>query len=134
MKSSIEKMFLQGDESEKEVKMGHFELIHRDTGEVMLPSYWSWAIKPGWQIDMNMWPEQEEKLKLYNSSESDTESKHVAVSEVLVRRESSQPILRPPPPPGASDLEMGNGSSTKRNCSEPDKASAAKKKIKKPKV
>lgn len=44
------------------VQAGHYDLIGPD-GEIILPSVWGKTVKPGWRIDMAMWPVDKHPLK-----------------------------------------------------------------------
>lgn len=55
MKGAIDQIFDENDVLGPHVREGHYDLIGPD-GEIILPQVWDTMIKPGYSIEMRMWP------------------------------------------------------------------------------
>lgn len=60
MRTLIEQAFVQIDVIGDHVRQGHYDLQGPD-GEIILPQVWENMIQPDWEIEMHLWPFEEEK-------------------------------------------------------------------------
>jgi hypothetical protein len=115
MEELIKQAFLHVDVIGPHVHQGHYDLVGPG-GQIILPQVWESIVRPGWDVNMQMWPMPEPAppvppqpeflppppppLDAQQFMSSDLPPKKGSKSQKTKKRESAHVVQVPPPPPG----------------------------------